>query len=106
LGEDIYLGEQAQLERKVVIKILPPTTAHDSEYVERFKQSIKLTATLQHPNILAAYEAGEENGRLFMVIAQEEGFFLNEYLRQRGHLEQNEAIKLLLQVIDAPEPDS
>jgi serine/threonine protein kinase len=101
LGEDIYLGEQAQLERKVVIKILPPTTAHDSEYVERFKQSIKLTATLQHPNILAAYEAGEENGRLFMVIAQEEGFFLNEYLRQRGHLEQNEAIKLLLQVIDA-----
>ena len=101
LGDDVYLGHQDTLERDVTIRILPPAANQSEEYLQRFIQEIKLTAALHHPNILPAFEAGKHEGQVFLITASEKGFFLNEYLEQRGRLEQREAVKLVIPLAKA-----
>jgi serine/threonine-protein kinase len=57
----VFVAEETALDRKVVIKVLPPeTAAHVS--VARFKREILLAAKLQHPHIVPLLTAGESNG--------------------------------------------
>jgi serine/threonine-protein kinase len=64
----VYRAKQANLERDVAVKVLPPYYAADEAFVERFKLEARAMARLSHPNIVAVYFAGEENGRLFITM--------------------------------------
>jgi len=95
LGETIFLGHDKEVDREIMIRILPPQMMGDNENTQRFIQGIKLTASINHPNILPAIDAGEENGMCFMVTAYKKGFYLNEYLDQRGQLDEPESLRLI-----------
>jgi serine/threonine-protein kinase len=101
LGDDIYLGFQKDLKREVTIRILPREVSTDKEMVNRFVQEIEITAALQHPNILPAYEAGEFMGRAYLVTAPEVGIHLNEYLKENGAMPEKEAVKTISQIAGA-----
>jgi len=101
LGEDIYHGRHLELDRDIVIRILPAEALMDDECTKRFMQGIKLAANLQHPNIIAVLDAGEENGLKFFVTNLEKGYYLNEYLEQRGQLEEHESIRIVQGLADA-----
>lgn len=101
LGDDVYLGKQTDLDRDVKIRVLPHDLAQDQEMLQRFIQETKLTAALQHPNILRAYETGEFNERYYLVTAAEKGTYLEEYLSLRGILQEKEAINLIIPLADA-----
>src|SRR5262249_2029437 len=64
----VFRGRQAQLDRTVAIKVLPPYYAADPAFVERFKLEARATARLSHPNIVTVHDSGEENGRLFIIM--------------------------------------
>src|SRR5258708_32361799 len=64
----VYRGRQANLDRDVAIKVLPPYYAADPAFVERFKLEARAMARLSHPNIVAVHDTGEENGRLFILM--------------------------------------
>ncbi|MBN1864671.1 MAG: serine/threonine protein kinase [Victivallales bacterium] len=100
LGEDIYLGRHLDLGRDIVIRILPAAMPGD-ECMKRFLQGIGLAAKLQHPNIVSILDAGEEGGMNFVVTTYEKGFFLNDYLDQRGRLDETESIRLVKGLADA-----
>ena len=64
----VYRGRQENLDRTVAIKVLPPYYAADPAFVERFKLEARAMARLSHPNIVTVHDAGEENGRLYIVM--------------------------------------
>ena len=101
LGDDVYIGIHRDLNREIMIRILPSSMTSDPETANRFIQGVRLTASLQHPNILPAYDAGDEDGNFFFITGFEKGFFLNEYIEQRGNLDEKEAVKIIIALADA-----
>ena len=78
----VYLARDVRHDRKVALKVLKPELGAVLG-VERFLAEIKVTANLQHPNLLALFDSGEANGLLFYVMPYVEG----ESLRERIHRE-------------------
>ena len=72
MGE-VYLAEDTMLDRKVAIKFLSSESSHDVNANRRLIREAKSAATLDHPNICAIYEVGEEAGRHFIVMQYVEG---------------------------------
>ncbi len=98
LGDDIYLCRQKDLKREVSVRILPQDMSRDTEMVQRFTQGIELSAMLQHPNILPAFEAGTHAGRAYMATAADDGESLSALIKREGGLGEarSEAIALSL----------
>ncbi len=88
LGEggmgEVYRAEDLRLEREVAIKVLPEEFARDAERLERFAREAKAVAALSHPNILAIYDFGNEDGVVFAVIELLEGETLRDRLASRA----------------------
>ena len=103
LKETIYHGRHLELETDITIRVLPSTANAEDEVTKRFFQGIKLVANLQHPNIVAVLDAGEEHGHIFFVTNYHKGYYLNEYLDQRGQLDEAEGIRLIKALADALE---
>ncbi len=72
MGE-VYRARDIRLNRDVAIKILPEDFARDPSRHARFEQEARAVAALNHPNIVAIYDVGEENGVLFLVTELVEG---------------------------------
>ena len=63
----VFVAEETALDRKVVIKVLPPETAAQLS-LERFKREILLAAKLQHPHVVPLLTAGEANGLPYFTM--------------------------------------
>jgi predicted Ser/Thr protein kinase len=99
MGE-VYLAEDQRLSRKVAIKFLPADVASDERARQRLLREAKTAAILDHPNICAIYEVGEDDGHSFIVLQYIEGETLASRLkRQRPEL--REALAIAGQVADA-----
>lgn len=95
LGTAIYLGRDAETGDNVIIRVLPSSAASDKEMVARFLQSAELAKKLNHTNIIQVLDAGEDSETKFLVTRHEKGFFLNDYLEQRGRLDELESARLI-----------
>jgi serine/threonine-protein kinase len=84
----------------VALKLLAPALAEDEAFRERFLVESELAASLDHPNIVPIYAAGEADERLFIAMRYVEGNDLNELLRD-GPLSPVRTIELCAQVADA-----
>src|ERR1700736_691354 len=99
MGE-VYLAEDQQLGRKVAIKFLPAEVATDERSKQRLLREAKTAATLDHPNICAIYEVGQEGGYSFIVLQYIEGETLAARLK-RQLPDLREAMAIAAQVADA-----
>jgi ABC-type oligopeptide transport system substrate-binding subunit len=97
----VYLAEHIGLGRKVALKLLPPQLASDPRFRERFIRESRTAASLDHPNVIPIYEAGESDGRLFLAMRYVDGTDLNRILHDRGRLEPTRALRILKQVAGA-----
>jgi serine/threonine protein kinase len=91
----VYLAEHVHLGRKAALKLLPPDLTADREFRERFIREARLAASLDHPNILPVYDAGEENGELFLAQKLVQGMDLGAYIDRQGHVSPQRAAELL-----------
>ncbi|MGA3213071.1 MAG: serine/threonine-protein kinase, partial [Terriglobales bacterium] len=80
MGE-VYRARDARLNRDVAIKILPAGHSSDPERLRRFEQEARATATLNHPNILAVFDIGWQDGAPYIVSELLEGESLRVRLR-------------------------
>jgi serine/threonine protein kinase len=64
---EIYLAYDLRLGRRVALKLLPPELADDPAFRERFIRESRVLASLEHPNVVPVYAAGEEAGRAFVA---------------------------------------
>lgn len=99
MGE-VYLAEDQQLGRKVAIKFLPAEVANDEQARLRLLREARTAATLDHPNICAIYEVGQESGHSFIVLQYIEGETLAARLN-RQLPDRREALAIAAQVADA-----
>jgi serine/threonine protein kinase/Flp pilus assembly protein TadD len=99
MGE-VYLAEDKDLGRKVAIKFLPPEVATDERAKQRLLREAKTAATLDHPNICAIYEVGQEGLTSFIVLQYVEGETLASRIKR--HLpDLRETLAIALQVAEA-----
>src|SRR5215470_5693484 len=78
---DVYLARDRLLNRRVAVKVLSPTFAADPAFVERFRREAQAAASLNHPNIVAVWDSGQEDGVSFIVMEYVNGQTLSELLR-------------------------
>src|SRR4029450_6148228 len=64
----VYRAEDTRLGRKVALKLLTPQLAVSEQFRQRFIRESRLAASLDHPNIVPIYEAGEADGQLFIAV--------------------------------------
>jgi tRNA A-37 threonylcarbamoyl transferase component Bud32 len=99
MGE-VYLAEDSLLGRKVAIKVLPARSMADEKARSRLIREARTAARLDHPNICAIHEVGEDQSLSFIVMQHVEGETLAKRMR-REPLELNEALDVAVQVADA-----
>ncbi len=79
----VYKGYQQGLGRFVLLKVLRPGLGHDDERLRRFEDEARLVAQVQHPNVVAVYAAGRDDGQAYIAAEFVDGFDLRTLLAQR-----------------------
>lgn len=94
----VYEAYQPSLGRNVAIKVLPPEFTYDKTFVQRFLHEARAAARLNHPNIVAIYDVGEQNGVYFIVMQKLEGESLHSLIQRAQGLPMARAAHLVGQV--------
>ena len=96
----VFLATERALNRKVVIKVLPPDLAAGVNR-ERFLREVQLAAQLQHPHIVPLYAAGAEGEILYYTMPFIEGESLKHALQAKTEFSPREVVRILHDVVDA-----
>jgi DNA-binding beta-propeller fold protein YncE len=96
----VYRALDLALDRPVALKILAPELAADVQFRERFLRESRLAASIDHPNVVPVYDAGEVGGELYIAMRFVEGSDLR-HLLSAGPLEPARALTLVSQVAAA-----
>jgi serine/threonine protein kinase len=94
----VYLARDAELERRVAVKVLADHLADQPDFRDRFLREARLAAQISHPNVVQVFDVGEEDGKPFIVMECVEGSTLADELKERGRLEPEEVVDLALQI--------
>jgi eukaryotic-like serine/threonine-protein kinase len=93
----VYLARDAELGRPVALKLLAENLAGEGDVRKRFVREAQLAARLSHPNVVHVYDAGEDDGRPFIVMEYVPGETLAQILDRRRNLPTSEATALARQ---------
>jgi serine/threonine protein kinase len=93
----VYLAHDRELGRPVALKLLAVHLAGDGDFRKRFVREARLAARLSHPNVVHVYDAGEDEGRPFIVMEYVPGETLARVLLRRRRLPAAEAAALARQ---------
>jgi serine/threonine-protein kinase len=96
---DVWLAEDAHLQRRVALKVLHRRFAQDREFVERFRREAEAAAGLTHPNIVSVYDRGEVEGTYYIAMQYVEGATLKQLIE--SGLSPDQAVELIRQVLEA-----
>lgn len=99
----LYRARQVRLDRPVALKLVEPTIARDPVIRERLRREARTVASLDHPNVVPLYEAGEADGTVFIVTRWVEGTELGTLIHDNGPLEPGRAARIAAQIADALE---
>jgi serine/threonine protein kinase len=97
----VYRAEQLRQGRKVALKLLAPELAENQAFRARFEHESRLAGILDHPHIVALFEAGEVDGQLFISMHYVEGTDLRDLLSREGRLEPERTLAIAAQVASA-----
>ena len=97
----VYRATQLALDRPVALKVIASELANNADFRERFKSEAQLAASIDHPNVVPVYEAGEADGVLYLAMRYVDGTDLRELVEREGGLEPERAVRLVWQVASA-----
>lgn len=90
----VHLAHDTALDRPVAVKFLAASENGDDALRERFLREARYAAQLSHPNVVAIYDTGEEDGLPYIVMEYVDGATLADELRRRGALPPGEVAAL------------
>src|SRR5262245_14557954 len=96
MGE-VYRARDSRIGREVALKILPSSYSENADRLRRFEQEARTAGLLNHPNLLAIYDLGKENGSPYIVSELLDGETLREKLRA-GPLPVRRAVDYAMQL--------
>ena len=82
----VYLAEHVLMRQKRAVKVLPKSRVNDSSYLARFHLEAQATASLDHPNIVRAYDVDNDGEQHFLVMEFIDGKDLQNIVKQEGPL--------------------
>ncbi len=97
----VYRADEEGLGRKVALKVIAPELAQDERFRERFLRESRIAASLDHPHIVPIFQAGDQDGALFLAMRYVEGTDLGKLVQKEGALDPARAISILEQVAEA-----
>lgn len=97
----VYLARDTKQDRDVVVKLLAPQWLDDDTAVLRFEREGKRLEQLAHPNVVAVYECGHDQGQGYIVMEYLDGEPLRRYLKRRGKLSLAEFTPIAAQLLAA-----
>jgi serine/threonine protein kinase len=93
----VYLAEHRILKRQRAIKVLPSSRVGDSSYLARFHLEAEATASLDHPNIVRAYDVDNEGDTHYLVMEYVRGVDLQSLVHSQGPLDYVTAANYIVQ---------
>src|SRR4051795_6616478 len=97
----VYVATHLALNRRVALKLIAPDLAADEGFRERFKQESMTAASIDHPNVIPIYHAGEEDGKLYITMRYVEGTDLRAMIARDGKIPARQAAEIVSQVAAA-----
>jgi serine/threonine protein kinase len=93
----VYRAEHVRLGRQAALKLLVPGLG-EADFAQRFLRESQLAASLDHPNIVPVYDAGEEDGLLYIAMACVDGSDLKSLAAAEGRLPLRRALRIVGQI--------
>jgi serine/threonine protein kinase len=100
---DVYKAVHVRLDKVVAIKVLHSEHLHEASANARFEREIRAAGKLEHPNIVRATDAGEAEGRHYLVMEYLHGLNLAELVRRLGQLPVADACEIIRQAANGLE---
>src|SRR4051794_27629897 len=97
----VYRATHLRLKREVALKVIASGMSGDAALRTRFQREMEAAASIDHPNVIPVYHAGEEEGRLFVTMRLVDGIDLRRLLANEGRIEPDRAAALVAQVAAA-----
>jgi serine/threonine-protein kinase len=94
----VYRARDLSLDRPVAIKLVNDEYSTDADARRRFEREARLTASIDHPNVIPIYAAGEQDGHLYLVMRYVDGTDLQRLLGSRGRLPPPQAAQITDQI--------
>ena len=98
---EVYLAEQASLNRQVAVKVLKRELANDQTYIQRFQREARAAAALVHANIVQIHEVGCIDGVYFIAQEYVQGLNVRQWVARNGALDLRMALVIMRQVAAA-----
>ncbi|MEW4355261.1 Stk1 family PASTA domain-containing Ser/Thr kinase [Streptococcus pneumoniae] len=97
---DVYLAKDLILDgEEVAVKVLRTNYQTDPVAVTRFQREARAMADLDHPHIVRITDIGEEDGQQYLAMEYVEGLDLKRHIKERGHLSNEEAVRIMGQIL-------
>jgi serine/threonine protein kinase len=96
MGE-VYKARHRHLDKIVALKLMRTDSHHPREMAARFQREMKAVGALDHPNVVEAYDAGEQAGVVYLAMKLIDGVDLERLVKERGPLPVAEACELVRQ---------
>jgi CHASE2 domain-containing sensor protein len=97
----VYRATQLALDRPVAVKLIAPERAADPAFRARFELESRAAAAIEHPNIIPVYEAGDDDGLLFIAMRLVDGIDLARLVARSGPLPVGAAVDIITQAAGA-----
>jgi serine/threonine protein kinase len=97
----VFRATHIALERRVAVKLIAPQLAADEMFRQRFQRESRVAASIDHPHVIPIFDAGDENGQLYVAMRYVEGTDLGALLAREGELEPAQAVDIVAQVAEA-----
>jgi tRNA A-37 threonylcarbamoyl transferase component Bud32 len=94
----VYLALDEVLDRPVAVKLLHREISEEADQLERFRREARAAARLSHPNLVGVIDAGEDDGRPYIVFEYIEGRTLKRQIQDQGPLPVDEAVAYAIEI--------
>jgi serine/threonine-protein kinase len=97
----VYEATDLRLERACAVKVMHPGLGDDEEFAARFVREARSAARLDHPNVVAVYDQGDDEGTVFLVMEHVAGHTLRDVIRKESPMSPARALALVEPVLSA-----
>jgi pSer/pThr/pTyr-binding forkhead associated (FHA) protein len=94
----VYRAEELALQRRVALKLILPERSGEERFRERFRRESKVAAAIDHPNVIPIFDAGDEDGLLFITMRLVEGTDMRALIAAEGRIEPRRTARIVRQV--------
>jgi serine/threonine-protein kinase len=94
----VYLALDEVLDRPVAVKLLHREISEEADQLERFRREARAAARLSHPNLVGVIDAGEDDGRPYIVFEYIDGRTLKRQIQEQGPLQVDEAVAYAIEI--------